>query len=160
MQEKYLIITFLTSLGTLIGLVLSKISPEELTNARPYLIRILDAIFLTVILLLAYYNLTRLTIFPLAIFLLFYWYKEATFKRYYILEFIILGMLFALGYIQELFIYTTALIFIYTAASNILLAEKLKHKKHITLYKLTALRIIYFCLGSLIIYAINFRHFL
>ncbi len=144
----YLTLAGLTFCGIIIGIILGMIAPEELSLGVPWFIKMQDTLFIILILALLYYNLTNLTIIPLMIFLLFYWYKEGIGKNAYILEFGMLGAIFGIGYNSGLFLLISTLIFIYCVANGSLLKFKISRK--ILLFKALVLRLIFFIIGTLL----------
>lgn len=145
---EYLILGSLTFLGAIIGILLGIIAPEELEPGIPWFIKLQDTIFTILIIILIYFNLNNLVIIPLILFLIFYWYKENIGKNQEILEYVMLGIIFSLGYLEKMFVIISSLIFIYLIASSSLLKFEIKNINN--LIKKIIHRFIYYFIGLII----------
>ncbi len=125
----YMLLAFLIFLGLLVGIILGYIAPEELNDGAQWFIKIQDTSFLLLISLLGYHSLTEFMVLLLILFLLFYWFRGRLGRLDYLLEFTLLGIIYGIAYIKELFTMASVLLVIYLIASGCLMRFKLGDKR-------------------------------
>jgi hypothetical protein len=150
MIEIYLLLAFLVSLGMLAGVILALIAPEELEPGVSWFIKAQDVLFLAMVFVLGYYHLSSMIVMLLIVFLIFYWYKEMVGRLASLVEYVLLGIFFGIGYFGNLFIIISSLIFLYCLVSGTILRYKHQHEKKIIAFVRLLPRMIYFLLGAVL----------